>query len=490
MQCSIWTMIKLKSAGNHPIFYRIISFKLSMRKHFFWALIALTAFNFSCESIQDEMQQDILLKYPEKAKDMNIYEVNIRQYTPEGTINAFIPHIDRLKNMGVDILWIMPVQPIGEKNRKEPLGSYYSIKDYTSINPNFGSIDDFNELVKKAHEKEMIVLLDWVANHTAYDHHWAEEHPEYYNLDSAGNLQSPVEDWTDVADLNYKNDDLHQAMISEMKWWISETDIDGFRCDVAGMVPNEFWKKAIDSLEAEKDVFMLAEWDEPKMHDAGFDMTYGWEFHHLLNDIAKGNANGDSVVAYLEKDTKRYDSTAFRMYFTSNHDENSWNGTVFERMGDAYKALAVLTATVPGMPLIYSGQEAGLNKRLSFFDKDTIDWSNLSYEDFYSQLLTLKKNNPALWNGAFGGDFQEINKEQNSSELLAFQRKKDENEVLIILNLSDSTQSFVIDKKYAGNTYQKANNPQLTVNFSENQEPLLFDPWSYMILTKNSLNTK
>jgi glycosidase len=368
------------------------------------------------------------------------------------------------------------------------LGSYYSISDYTAINSNFGNIEDFKKLVQSAHEKEMIVLLDWVANHTAYDHHWAEDHPEYYNLDSVGNLQSPVEDWTDVADLNYDNEDLHQAMIKEMKWWIKEADIDGFRCDVAGMVANEFWKKAIDSLEATKDVFMVAEWDEPKMHEAGFDMTYGWEFHHILNDIATGKANADSVVAYLNKDAEKYDSTAFRMYFTSNHDENSWNGTVFERMGDAYEALAVLTATVPGMPLIYSGQEAGLDKRLSFFDKDTIDWSNLAYEDFYHRILMLKKNNPALWNGAYGGNFQEINIEQNSSDILAFSRKKDENEVLVILNLSDSIKSFKVDKRYTGKTYRKANNPQLTVTFSEDQEPLAFDAWSYMILTTNSLN--
>jgi glycosidase len=454
------------------------------------ALLAVIAFVSSCESVPNEKQEEIIIKYPEKAKDMNIYEVNIRQYTPEGTINAFIPHIDRLNNMGVDILWIMPVQPIGEKNRKEPLGSYYSIKDYTAVNSNFGNLADFKKLVEKAHEKDMIVLLDWVANHTAYDHHWAEDHPEYYNLDSLGNLQSPVEDWTDVADLNYDNKDLHQAMIKEMKWWITETNIDGFRCDVAGMVPNEFWKKAIDSLEATKDVFMLAEWDEPKMHDAGFDMTYGWEFHHLLNDIAKGKSNADSVVAYLEKDTKRYDSTAFRMYFTSNHDENSWNGTVFERMGDAYKALAVLTATVPGMPLIYSGQEAGLDKRLPFFDKDSIDWSNLAFEDFYGHLLMLKKNNPALWNGAFGGNFKEINKEQNSPDILAFSRKKNDNEVIVILNLSDSIQTLKVDADYSGKSYQKASNPQLTVSFEENQVPLHFDPWSYMILTKNSLNTK
>jgi glycosidase len=459
-----------------------------MRRTFFATICTLAAVSFSCQSVQNE--QESSLSYPEKARDMNIYEVNIRQYTPEGTINAFLPHIDRLKNMGVNILWIMPVQPIGIKNRKDPLGSYYSISNYTAINSNFGSLDDFKALVEKAHKNDMFVLLDWVANHTAYDHLWSTEHPEYYNLDSVGNLQSPVADWTDVADLNYDNEGLHQAMIKEMKWWLTKTDIDGFRCDMAGMVPDVFWKKAIDSLEATKDVFMLAEWEEPKMHNIGFDMTYGWEFHHLLNDIAKGKANADSVVAYVKRDALKYDSTSFRMYFTSNHDENSWAGTVFERMGEAYEALSVLTATIPGMPLIYGGQEAGLDKRLPFFAKDSIDWSSIEYEDFYHRLLMLKKNNPALWNGAYEGNFEEINTEQKSSEILAFSRKKGENEVLIILNLSDSIQSFQIDNGFTGKTYQKADNSKMTVTFDETLEPLAFDAWSYMILTNNSLSTK
>lgn len=456
-----------------------------MRKYFSLALVALSSFYYACEPSQDQSQQEAALSYPEKAKDMTIYEVNIRQYTAEGTLKAFIPHIDRLKDMGVDILWIMPVQPIGKKNRKEPLGSYYSIQDYTTVNPEFGDLNDFKKLVKTAHEKKMIVLLDWVANHTAYDHQWSEEQPEYYNLDSLENLQSPVEDWTDVADLNYANEDLQQAMISEMRWWLTEADIDGFRCDVAGMVPHEFWKKAIDSLEATKDVFMLAEWDEPEMHEAGFDMTYGWEFHHLLNDIAKGDKNADSLAAYLEEDAERYDSTAFRMYFTSNHDENSWNGTVFERMGDAYEALAVLTATVPAMPLIYSGQEAGLDKRLPFFDKDSINWEKLPYEHFYKKLLTLKHENKALWNGQFGGKLERINKVHNTENIFAFSRERDGNEVVVISNLSDTIQSFIPDQDFRGRTYTNFNNPEKKVTFGDEPEPMRFGPWSYMILTSN-----
>ncbi|GAA5037185.1 alpha-amlyase [Marivirga lumbricoides] len=443
--------------------------------------ILLTALLLGCGNTNEQKAENREVSFPEKASHMNIYEVNIRQYTSEGTLRAFLPHMERLKNMGVNILWIMPVQPIGEKNRKEPLGSYYSIKDYTDVNPDFGTLEDFKAVVEKAHELDMLLILDWVANHTAYDHHWAEEHPEYYNLDSLGNLQSPVADWTDVADLNYDNPDLHQAMISEMKWWITETNIDGFRCDVAGMVPNEFWQKAIDSLEATKDVFMLAEWDEAEMHDAGFDMTYGWSYHHLINDIAQGKANADSLDVFLQRDNTKYDSADFRMFFTSNHDENSWNGTVFERMGDAYEVIAVLTSTVKGMPLIYGGQEAGLNKRLPFFSKDSIDWSNLSYEDFYADLLKLKHENPALWNGSYGGKAVRINSNSNTENVYAFSRKKDDNEVIVLLNLSDTVQTFKVDAPYWGTSYTDfPSGSDMTISEKE----LTLDGWSYKILTK------
>jgi 1,4-alpha-glucan branching enzyme len=214
-------------------------------------------------------------------------------------------------------------------------------------------------------------------------------------------------------------------------------------------------------------------------------MTYGWEFHHLLNDIAMGHKNADSLAAYLKKDALKYDSTAFRMYFTSNHDENSWNGTVFERMGDAYEVLAVLTATVPAMPLIYSGQEAGLDKRLPFFDKDSISWKKLPYEEFYKKLLRLKHQNQALWNGQFGGKLERVNTAHNSENIFAFSRKKNGNEVMVITNLSDSIQSFIPNQAYRNKTYSKFNNPDKKVTFANEAEPLRFDAWSYMILTSN-----
>ena len=336
----------------------------------------------------------------------------------------------------------MPVQPIGEKNRKGPLGSYYSIQDYTAVNPNFGTIDDFKSMVDEAHELGMLVILDWVANHTSFDHGWTEI-DGYHNTDSLGNVTWPEgTDWTDVADLNYDNMDLRKDMISEMKWWVTTADIDGFRCDVAGYVPMDFWNVAKDSLDQVKDLFMLAEWDEPMMHDV-FHMTYAWGPHHWINETAKGTYDADSLEKLIQGDIDRYDVEDFRMMFTTNHDENSWNGTVFERLSDGHQAYTVWAFTVRGMPLIYSGQEAGLDKRLRFFDKDTIDWSNVKYEEFYSKLLNMKHDNAALFNGTYGGNPTFL--DDGNSYVSSFKRSSSSNEVTVVVNLSDSEQEVSME---------------------------------------------
>ncbi len=396
------------------------------------------------------------LNIPEILPSAVIYEVNLRQYTPEGTINAFTRHLDRLRNdLGVDILWIMPTQPIGVKNRKGELGSYYSIRDYTAINPEFGTMEDFKRMVQQAHDKGMMVILDWVANHTAWDHVWMDNE-DYYVRDSAGNINAPY-DWTDVAELNYENMDMQDDMIREMMFWVEEVDIDGFRCDVAGEVPMSFWSRAIDSLESRKEVFMLAEWDEPRMHP-DFKMTYGWGFHHVMNEVAKGHMNADSVRAFIEKDNERYPETAFRMNFITNHDENSWNGTIEERLGDGHKAFAALYFTIQGMPLIYSGQEAGLDKRLAFFTKDTISWDDLELQSFYAALIDFKKENEALHNGEYGGDIHFM--DTGNEHVIAFYRESGDNRVYAVINLSDSEQAINIDDElgfedmFMGNTIE------------------------------------
>jgi len=375
-------------------------------------------------------------------KTANIYEVNVRQYTKEGTFKAFEEHLPRLKEMGVDILWLMPIYPIGEKNRKGGMGSAYSVKNYVAVNPDLGTMDDLKSLVAKIHEMGMHVIIDWVANHTAWDNPWTKEHPDWYIKDSTGNFMPPKgTDWSDVIALNYENPDLRKEMIKSLKFWINETNIDGFRCDVAGMVPVDFWNSARKALDSIKPVFMLAEAEQVNLHYEAFDMTYGWNFHHLMNEVAQGKETVKIFDDYFKKDSTIYPADAIRMYFTSNHDENSWNGTVYERMGDAYPAMAVLTFTIPGMPLIYSGQEAGLNKRLAFFEKDFIDWeSDNDLRPFYTKLLNLKKDHPALWNGAEGGSMLRI-KTSDDEKIFAFIRKKGDDELIAVFNFSAEPQT-------------------------------------------------
>ncbi|MGE4587052.1 MAG: alpha-amylase family glycosyl hydrolase [Mangrovibacterium sp.] len=372
---------------------------------------------------------------PEWLKDAVLYEVNIRQYTPEGTFNAFAQHLPRLKDMGVDILWLMPVHPISEKNRKGTLGSYYSVKDYQGINPEFGTLDDFKTLVNWSHELGMKVIIDWVANHTGWDNPWIGEHPDWYTQDSAGTIISPDPDWSDIADLNFDVQPMRRAMINAMVYWLREADIDGFRCDVAWGVPQDFWEEARASLDSVKPVYMLAEdEDHPELLEKAFDSNYAWELHHLMNEVAQGKKTAGDIRAYYDR-LEPYAPGSFPMQFITNHDENSWAGTIQERMGAAGDAFAVLSFTVPGIPLVYSGQEAGLNKRLKFFEKDTISWSDLSRQDFYERLIDLKTGNPALWNGLEGGEIQFLTTGK-PDQVLAYVREKNNNKVMVVMNLS------------------------------------------------------
>jgi glycosidase len=388
---------------------------------------------------------------PQWAFDKTIYEVNLRQFTEEGTFKAFEKHLPRLKELGVDILWLMPIHPIGELNRKGTLGSYYSVKDYLEINPEFGNKSDFKNLVDKIHSLGMYVIIDWVANHTAWDHPWTKSDPDFYTKDENGNFIPPVDDWTDVIDLNYDNKTLWQEMINALKYWVQEFNIDGYRCDVAGMVPIEFWIEARKQLEKIKPVFMLAEWDTPQMHSA-FDMTYDWESHKIMNRIAKGENNVLDLIKHLNSDREKYPSNAFRMQFTDNHDENSWNGTVFERLGEVAEAFAVLTFIIPDMPLIYSGQEAGMNKRLSFFEKDIIDWKNHQFFNLYKSLCELKKSNEALHCGDKGGDLKFITN-NNQKNILTLVRVKNNKKVFAVFNFSNAPSKVFVNDNLISDLY-------------------------------------
>jgi glycosidase len=383
------------------------------------------------------------------SRNANIYEVNVRQFTQEGTFKAMARHLPRLKKMGVDILWLMPIIPIGAKNRKGPLGSYYAVRDYTAVNPEFGTVDDLRQLVRQAHAQGMHVIIDWVPNHTAWDHPWVTRHPDWYKRNAKGevyavtwNPDSPnPEYWTDVVGLDYNNHQLWGAMIDAMAFWLREADIDGFRCDVAGNVPTAFWQEARSRLDKVKPVFMLAEADKPELHPA-FDMTYGWDSAQIFKDIAKGKAGAATLKAFVEHPKLVFPPDAYRMRFTNNHDFDSWEGSDIELYGPAAQAMAVLAATLPGMPLIYGGQEGKLDKRIEFFKRDPIDWKDYPLAAFYTGLLTLKHDNPALWNGQYGGSTTVL--DVGNDKVFAFRRQKDGNVVTVAVNLSGTAQRVTL----------------------------------------------
>ncbi|HEV7706308.1 MAG TPA: alpha-amylase family glycosyl hydrolase [Gemmatimonadaceae bacterium] len=371
-----------------------------------------------------------------------IYEINVRQYTPEGTLAALRTHLPQLDSLGVDILWVMPMQPIGKLHRKGSLGSYYSISNYTAINPEYGSAGDFLAFVSDAHKRGKHVVLDWVANHTAFDHVWITQHPDWYVHDSTGKIinardnEGKDTDWTDVAELDYSKPAMREAMISDMRWWVDSMHIDGFRCDVAGGVPIDFWIQARQALaKSRADLFWLAEAESLEAHRA-FDATYGWELHHLLNDISQGKKPTSDLDPYFARQRERYPRGAMRMYFTSNHDENSWNGSEFERMGANHLPSFVLSATaMSSIPLMYSGQEVSMRKRLRFFDRDTVEWSGASLAGFYRAMMDLKHTQPALANGAFGGAQTTLTV---ADRVYAFTRARDKNTVVVALNFGDA----------------------------------------------------
>ena len=380
---------------------------------------------------------------PEWSYNATIYEVNVRQFSEEGSFTKVEEALPRLQELGIEILWLMPIHPIGEVERKGSLGSYYSVKDFFDVNPEFGTKEEFRSLVEAAHEHDMKLILDWVANHTAWDNELTQTNPDFYETDEDGNFVPPRgTDWTDVIQLDYNNPEVHDYMISALRYWVEEFNIDGYRADVAYLVPTEFWNRARAELDAIKPVFMLAEAYEPELHPA-FDMSYHWDFHHLMNRIAQGEGELSELDEQFAATREAFGEEAFMMNFITNHDENSWAGTTFERLGDGKEAFAVLTTTVEGMPLIYNGQETGLDKMLEFFEDDPIEWDYEStYVDFYTRLMHLKRDHPALQNGYRGAPLERIATSADEA-IYAFSRSHEEDEVVVILNLSNQAHEGV-----------------------------------------------
>jgi glycosidase len=383
----------------------------------------------------------------------NIYEVNLRQYTSEGTIRAFARELPRLRDMGIDILWFMPITPISHEKRISSLGSYYACSDYTSINPEFGTIEDFVGLVKQAHSLDFRVIIDIVANHTGWDHHWTREHPEYYRRNENGQFFDP-HGWADVIDLNYDNPDLRKAMIDMMRWWIQTADIDGFRCDMAMLVPLDFWKQARVALDPLKPLFWLAECEDISYHEV-FDATYTWKLLHKMESVSRRVSPVTDLDEVLDYYDTMFPANGLRVYFTTNHDENSHSGSEFERMGQMAMAFAVLCCTWNGLPLIYSGQELPNKKRLRFFEKDQIDWTG-SYEfhSFFRTLLQLRKRNPALHSASPAVSIHRLNTSIDD-RCFAFARRAGEDQVLVLLNLSEQEMVLPVSELLTQGTWRE-----------------------------------
>ncbi len=412
----------------------------------------------------------------ESLENAIIYEANIRQYSPEGTFAKFTEDIPKLKELGVKIIWVMPIYPISTTKSKGSLGSYYAISEYTKVNSEFGNLEDVKNLVDTAHKNGMYVILDWVANHTGWDHVWLKNHPEYYTKNEKGEITHTVgTDWTDVADLNYDNLEMRAEMLEDMKYWLKEVHVDGFRCDVAGMVPVDFWENTVAELKKIKPVFMLAEGWEPNLLENAFDMGYSWDTHHRMNAIAQGKEtvrNWDERMAQIDT---LYQKDDILMNFVTNHDENSWNGTIKERMGDASEVMLALSYCAPGMPLIYSGQEYDMNKRLLFFEKDTISKTKGKVWPLLVKLGGLKNNNKALNGGKNAASYTRI-PSSDTKNILIFSREKDGDKITFMANLSNKEVTFTTEKE--GESIDFFTNEKFV--FSK-EKPLTFKSWEYKI---------
>lgn len=424
----------------------------------------------------------VRLKNPSWVRDAVIYQINTRQFTREGTLGAATGQLPRLKALGVTILWLMPVHPIGIQHRKGSLGSPYSVRDYYAVSPELGTLEDLKELVATAHSLQMYVILDWVANHTAWDNPLVKQHPSWYKKNWKGELRpDPWHDWSDIITLDYSHPGLRRYMTRAMKYWVKEVGVDGFRADVADFVPIDFWENLRRELESIKPVFMLAEAEMRDLHARAFDMSYAWSWYDAMRDIASGGKDLTLLRAWYARNEETWPREAIRMTFVSNHDKNSWEGTMNEVFGKALEAAIVLSVLGEGMPLVYNGQEAGENKRLAFFEKDPIVWQQHPIGELYRKLIALKKQSTALWNGNWGARMVQV-PNSHPDKVFSFVRKNQNHMLFVGLNLSAepllvSFEEDLFQGKYI-NYFTSAK-----VRVDETFRPGL-KPWGYLVLVK------
>ncbi|WP_394223201.1 alpha-amylase family glycosyl hydrolase [Alteromonas gracilis] len=386
--------------------------------------------------INPEPKHRYKVEQPKWSSHAVIYQVNTRQFSKEGNFEGVRKGLSHIKSLGADIVWLMPINPIGDKHRKGELGSPYAVKDYLAVNAEFGTEQDFKALVEEAHRLSLKVIIDWVPNHSAWDNHLVTEHPEWYAKDYKGDFRpSPWWDWSDIIEFDYEQVGLRKYMINALCYWVEKFDIDGFRCDVAGYVPNDFWQQAVSALNKIKPVFMLAEWEDRDLHETAFNMTYAWSWNETLHELAYGKCSLDRLRKYYSWNERSWPQSAYRMTFVSNHDKNAWDGTQREQFGDALEACIALSVIGEGMPLIHNGQEAGETKRLAFFERDPIDWQNHEIGDLYRKLIALKKSKVVLGNGEYGARMIQV-PNSKMDEVFSFVRHNEQEKMFVIINFS------------------------------------------------------
>lgn len=433
-----------------------------------------------------------LVHHPEWLKNAVIYEVNLRQGTPERNLAGLRAQLPRLKDLGVDILWLMPIHPISKEMRKGTMGSYYAVQDYLQVNPEFGTVQDLKDMVKDAHNLGMKVILDEVCNHTGADNVWLKDHPEFFSRNDKGETFGPF-DWTDVCQLDYSNPGTRLAMKEVLTYWVKEADIDGYRCDVAGMVPTDFWDDVRPVLDAIKPVFMLAEASKSELTRKAFDADYNWPMKDVFNAIAATQGvnryteekkmtlpyrNALSIDTLLKRQHCEYPKGAFSMNMITNHDLNSWEGTEFDRLGPATGAFAVLSYTLPGLPMLYTGQEVGFNHPFEFFELDSVqpDYKANDVTTFYEILNSMRHNNKALWTDTHMASMTRY--ATVNPDVYVFGRERDGHRVLVVVNLSNKESQV----EFTGDV------PSLDTlinifNSTPEKMPSMLKPWEYRVFT-------
>jgi glycosidase len=426
----------------------------------------------------------VQIEHPEWTRSATLYQLNTRQFTQQGTLRAAAEQLPRLKGLGVDIVWLMPIHPIGEPNRKGTLGSPYSVRDYYAVNPELGTMDDLKAFVAAAHDLDMRVILDWVANHTAWDNPLVKEHPEWYERDAQGDFRpTPWWDWSDIIDLDYSEPGLRRYMTEAMKHWVAEADVDGFRCDVAGFVPIDFWETVRRELDAIKPVFLLAEWESRDLHARAFDATYAWSWYDAVRRIAIGDADVNALYLYYSWNESAWPPNSLRMTFVSNHDKNAWEGTQFEQFGDALEATIVLSVVGDGIPLLYNGQEAGNPKRLAFFERDPIEWRDHPIGELYRRLFALKHANTALWNAKWGAPMVKVPNDAEA-EVFSFVRRNDRDALFAVFNFSDEARTVAFRDSLHHGSWTDAFDA--TSRTFEAGTTLSLEPWGWRVFLETS----